>query len=85
MASKPGVTISHYPALIRIDGIGRLEFDMREIGDVLGRDFDPYQFQVELSTHYGRMVLLDDEVVVFADPEEAAQYLAEGTWLPSPA
>jgi propane monooxygenase coupling protein len=83
MRDKPGVEISYYPALIRIDGVGRLEFDMNEISDRLGREFDPYQFQVEMSTHYGRMVLLDDRVIVFADPGEAAQYLAEGAWLPA--
>jgi propane monooxygenase coupling protein len=51
---------------------------MAEIGDALGRDFDPYNFQVEMSTHYGKMVLLDDKVLLFADPDEARQYLTVG-------
>ena len=64
--------------MFRIDGVGRLEFDMAEISDALGRDFDPYNFQVEMSTHYGKMVLLDDKVLLFADPDEAGQYLTVG-------
>jgi propane monooxygenase coupling protein len=75
MREKPGVTVTEYPALIRIDGIGRLEFDMQEISESLGRDFDPYLFQVEMSTHYGRMVNLDDKIILFANPEEAREYI----------
>ena len=78
MRNKPGVEIVEYPAMFRIDGVGRLEFDMAEISDALGRDFDPYNFQVEMSTHYGKMVLLDDKVLLFADPEEAKKYLTVG-------
>ena len=78
MRNKPGVEIVEYPAMFRIDGVGRLEFDMAEIGDALGRDFDPYNFQIEMSTHYGKMVLLDDKVLLFADPDEARQYLTVG-------
>ena len=28
-----------------------------------------------MSTHYGRMVVLDDRVLLFANPEDAAQYI----------
>ncbi|GGE29680.1 monooxygenase [Marinithermofilum abyssi] len=75
MKEKPNVTVKHYPSMIRVDGIGVLEFDMEEIGESLGREFDPYLFQVEMSTHYGRMVLLDDRVLLFADPEKAKEYI----------
>ena len=87
MRGKPGVEIVEYPAMFRIDGTGRLEFDMAEISDALGREFDPYNFQVEMSTHYGKMVLLDDKVLLFADPVEAIQYLTVGgKWFtPEPA
>jgi propane monooxygenase coupling protein len=82
MRHKPGVEITTYPAILRIDGVGRLEFDMAEISAALGREFDCYNFQVELSTHYGKMVLLDDKVLLFANPDDATQYLAaDGAWL----
>jgi hypothetical protein len=31
-----------------------------------------------MATHYGKMVLLDDKVLLFADPDEAKQYLTVG-------
>jgi propane monooxygenase coupling protein len=75
MREKPDVVVSEFPALIRIDGIGKMEFLMEEISEDLGRHFDPYSFQVEMSTHYGRMIMLDDRIMLFADPEEAMKYI----------
>ncbi len=76
MADKPGVKITKYPAMIRIDAPDRIEFVMEEIADALGEeDYDTYDFEVETSTHYGRMVRLDDRILLFADPMEAAEYL----------
>jgi propane monooxygenase coupling protein len=78
MERNPDITVTYFPAIIRIDGRKKLEFDLDEISDVLGHELSPYDFQIEMSTHYGRMVLLDDRVLVFADPEDAAPYLVEG-------
>ncbi|MEB3100120.1 propane 2-monooxygenase effector subunit MimD [Ferviditalea candida] len=75
MEGKPGIKVTHYPAMIRIDGTQQIEFDMKEISEALGRDFDPYLFQVEMSTHYGRMVMLDDKIILFANPEDAKEYI----------
>jgi propane monooxygenase coupling protein len=78
MSKKPGVKITRYPAIIRVDGVRMLEFNMDEIGDALGYDpgeYGVYDFEVETSTHYGRMVRLDDKVLIFANPEDAAEYL----------
>jgi propane monooxygenase coupling protein len=47
---------------------------MAEIGEALGRQMDPYTFQVEMSTHYGRMVLFDDRIVLFGNLEDALKY-----------
>ena len=49
-------------------------------GAVYALGYDPgeygvYDFEVETSTHYGRMVRLDDKVLIFANPEDAAEYL----------
>lgn len=67
MRKKPGVTITEYPAMIRIDGTDKLVFDTNEISEALGKDYDPYTFQIEMSTHYGRMVFDDNAVILFAD------------------
>ena len=38
MAEKPDVVVTYQPALIRIDGTGRLVFKMDEISEYLGRE-----------------------------------------------
>lgn len=78
MSKKPGVKITRFPAIIRVDGERMLEFDMEEIGEALGKEpgeYTVYDFEVETSTHYGRQVRLDDKVLLFANPEDAAEYL----------
>ena len=85
MSKKPGVKIMRWPAIIRIDGEKMLEFDMEEIGAALGKEpgeYTVYDFEVETSTHYGRQVRLDDKVLLFANPEDAAEYLG---FEPAPA
>ena len=76
MRSKPGVTVSELPSMIRVDGVGKVEFGYDEIAEALGwDDFGNDDFEEIMSTHYGRMVVLDDRVVLFANPEDAAEYL----------
>lgn len=77
MSEKPGVEVTRYPAMIRIDADNKLEFDLDEITEALGDvdEFTAYDFQIEMSTHYGRMVALDDKVLLFANPEDAAEEL----------
>ncbi len=76
MRTRPGVTVTSQPALIRIDGEGRLIFKMDEISDVLGKDMTAEIFEVDTSTHYGRMVRVDDNTVtLFGDMEEIRQYI----------
>lgn len=68
---REGVEVTHFPAMIRIDAQDRLTFDMDEISEALGRDMDPYTLQIEMSTHYGRMGIIDDRtVVLFGNLEE---------------
>ena len=78
MSKKPNVKITRFPAIIRIDGERMLEFDMEEIGEALGLEpgeYSVYDFEIETSTHYGRQVRLDDRVLIFANPEDTADYL----------
>jgi propane monooxygenase coupling protein len=75
MAEKPGVEMLNYPAMIRLDVEGKMTFDMEELGEALGREFTAYDFEVVMSTHYGRMVMIDEtKVVLFGDMDEALQY-----------
>jgi len=77
MRGKENVTITELPSMIRVDGVGKVDFDFEEIADALGwADFGNDDFEEIMSTHYGRMVVLDDRVVLFANPEDAAEYIS---------
>ena len=76
MGSKPGIQVTYMPAMIRIDGEGKIEFKMDEIGEAMGREMTPHLFEVSTSTHYGRMVMVDDNtVVLFGNMDDALQYV----------
>jgi propane monooxygenase coupling protein len=76
MRGKENITITELPSMIRVDGVNRIDFDYEEIAEALGwDDFGNNDFEEIMSTHYGRMVVLDDRVVMFANPEDAAEYI----------
>jgi propane monooxygenase coupling protein len=76
MRDKENITITELPSMIRVDGDNKVDFDYEEIAEALGwDDFGNDDFEEIMSTHYGRMVALDDRVLLFANPEDAAQYL----------
>jgi propane monooxygenase coupling protein len=76
MRSHDNVTVEELPSMIRVDGHERFDFDYAEIAEALGwDDFGNDDFEEIMSTHYGRMVVLDDRVLMFANPEDAAEYI----------
>jgi len=76
MAGKPDVTVTYQPALMRIDGVGKLIFNMDEISEYLGREISTETFEVNTSTHYGRMVRVDDNtVILFGDMDEVMEFI----------
>jgi propane monooxygenase coupling protein len=76
MEGKPDVTVQDLPSMIRVDGLEKIDFDFAEIAEALGWDeFGNDDFEEIMSTHYGRMVVLDDRILLFANPEDAAEYI----------
>ncbi|ASP22752.1 MmoB/DmpM family protein [Antarctobacter heliothermus] len=76
MGQDPKVTVTYNPATIRIDGEGKLIFKMDEITEFLGREMTAETFEVNTSTHYGRMVRIDDDtVILFGDMNEVMEYI----------
>lgn len=75
MATKPKVTIRHLPSMIRVDAENKIEFNFDELTEAVGEEFDQNAFEEIMSTHYGRMVALDDRMILFANPEDAAEYI----------
>ena len=77
MSTKKGITVTYMPSMIRIDGEGKIEFKMDEIAEELGREMTPQLFEISTSTHYGRMVTVDENtVVLFGDMNAAMAYVA---------
>ncbi len=78
LATKPNVTVMHLPSMIRVDAVGSMEVNYDEISDALGEEsgfFNSAELEEDMSTHYGRMIHLDDRTIFFANPEDAAEYL----------
>lgn len=80
MRDKEGVTVTPLPSMIRVDAVRRMDFDYDEISEALGEEpgfFDAAEFEESMSTHYGRMVHEDDRTIMFANPEDAAEYTGD--------
>jgi propane monooxygenase coupling protein len=72
------VTVTHLPSMIRVDGKGRFDVVYADIDNEAGEEegwFNAAEFEEAMSTHYGRMVHLDDRTIMFANPEDAAEHL----------
>ncbi|MDE1947602.1 MAG: MmoB/DmpM family protein [Burkholderiales bacterium] len=77
MATKPGITVTYLPAMIRVDGEGRITFKMDEISEALGREITAQTFEISTSTHYGRMVTIDENtVVLFGNMDEVMDFVS---------
>ena len=78
METKPNATVTHLPSMIRVDATGRLDVVYDEIDEAAGEEdgwFDSAEFEESMSTHYGRMIHEDDRTIMFANPEDAAEFL----------
>ena len=78
MKDKPGVTITYLPSMIRVDADTRMDFVYDELAEALGEEpgsFTSADLEESMSTHYGRMVHEDDRTIMFANPEDAAEYI----------
>ena len=78
LSRLPNVTVTHLPSMIRVDGKGRFDTVYADIDEEAGEEdgwFSASEFEEAMSTHYGRMVHLDDRTIMFANPEDAAEYL----------
>jgi propane monooxygenase coupling protein len=78
MSKKPNVRVTYLPSMIRVDAVGTMEINYDEISEALGEEsgyFDQSELEEDMSTHYGRMIHMDDMTLFFANPEDAADYL----------
>lgn len=78
MATKANVTVTPLPSMIRLDALNRMDIIYSELDEAAGEEegwFDAAQFEENMSTHYGRMIHEDDRTIMFANPEDAADYI----------
>jgi propane monooxygenase coupling protein len=78
MRGKPDVRVMPLPSMIRVDARRRMDVIYDEVSEALGEEpgyFDSAAFEENMSTHYGRMIHEDDRTIMFANPEDAAEYI----------
>jgi propane monooxygenase coupling protein len=78
MSAKDNVTVTPLPSMIRVDAKGRTDLIYAEVDEAAGEEegwFNAAEFEESMSTHYGRMIHEDDRTIMFANPEDAAEYL----------
>ncbi len=78
MRGAPGVQVTELPSMIRVDADNKMEVVYDEVSEALGEEegyFDAAEFEENMSTHYGRMIHEDDRTIMFANPEDAAEYI----------
>ena len=66
--------------MIRVDCVGRMDFVYDEISEALGEEegfYNAAEFEENMSTHYGKMVHMDDRTVMFGNLEEAAEFIGD--------
>jgi propane monooxygenase coupling protein len=78
MGTKDNVTVTPLPSMIRVDAVNRMDVVYSEMDDAAGEEegwFTSAEFEENMSTHYGRMIHEDDRTIMFANPEDAAEFI----------
>ena len=78
MGTKDNVTVTPLPSMIRVDAINRMDLVYSELDEAAGEEdgwFSAAEFEENMSTHYGRMIHEDDRTIMFANPEDAAEFI----------
>jgi propane monooxygenase coupling protein len=78
LRGQPNVTVLDLPSMIRVDAKHRMDLVYADVDEAAGKEegwFDSAEFEESMSTHYGRMIHEDDRTIMFANPEDAAEYL----------
>jgi phenol hydroxylase P2 protein len=65
LADNPGAQRADFPAMIKIDGPGRLEIRAESVSDRLGRDWDPQEIHLSVISLSGSVDEDDDIFTVF--------------------
>jgi len=65
--TQPGAVIDFRDCFYKIERQDQLSFDMSELSELAGRTIDTDIFLVNMSSYYGRIVVGDGRVDIYAD------------------
>jgi len=60
LADNPAATVSHYPAMVKIDAPGRIAVVADSVTERIGRDWDPQELHLSVITLNGNINEDDD-------------------------
>jgi hypothetical protein len=73
LSSNPDVEIIRHGAYIELRAQHRLSVNYAEVSEELGGEpVDGYWMQLQMSKHYGNLIMNDDEFLLVADPRDMA-------------
>lgn len=65
--TQPDANVDFRDCFYKIERDGQLSFDMAELSELAGRDIDTDIFLVNMASYYGRIVVGDGRIDIFAD------------------
>jgi len=80
MNRQDNVTVTYLPSMLRVACVGGMDLVYADISEALGEEDGFYtaaEFEENMSTHYGKMIHMDDRTVMFGNLEEAAEFIGD--------
>jgi phenol hydroxylase P2 protein len=65
LKDNPGAVCDEQPAMVKINADGRLVVRRETIEEIIGRDYDLQELQVNMITMSGNLDQTDDEITLF--------------------
>ena len=65
LQDNPGAVVDEQPAMVKINADGRLVVRRETIEELIGRDYDLQELQVNMITMSGNLDQTDDEMTLF--------------------
>lgn len=65
MQDNPHAVIDEQPAMVKINADGKLVVRRETIEELIGRDYDLHEMQINMITMSGNMDQTDDEITLF--------------------
>ena len=64
---NPHATVNHFPAMVKIDAVGRIQVNRETVEDLIGREWDPQELHINLISLSGNVEEDDDSFALVRD------------------